>query len=50
LPYFQEQSLYFEAMFQAVSEEPWVTGITIGIRENFKLVCAKEQKHHEYDC
>ena len=31
MPDFQEQALYFEAMFQAVSEEPWGTGITIGI-------------------
>ena len=35
LPDFQEQALYFEAIFQAVSEEPWVTGITIGIANWF---------------
>ena len=35
LPNFQDQSLYFEAMFQAVSEEPWVAGITIGIMNWF---------------
>jgi hypothetical protein len=40
---FQEQALYLEAFFAAISEEPWITGTSIGVADWFDQYARSEE-------